>query len=86
MKIPSRGSPEFWQHYRALPESVRHLAQKNYGLWREDASHPSLRFKRIRKPWWSVRVGLNFRAVGAFDGDLFIWEWIGTHEDYDQRY
>ena len=86
MKISSRGSPDFWRCYRALPAAVRSLAQKNYALWNEDSAHPSLRFKRIRKPWWSVRIGDHYRAVGAFAGDAFLWEWIGTHEEFNHHY
>ena len=86
MNIPSRGSLDFWQRYRELPEATKRLARKNYGLWREDAHHPSLRFKRIRNPWWAVRIGDHCRAVGGFEGDTFVWEWIGTHEEYNKRY
>ena len=50
MKIPSRGTPEFWRLYRAMPDSVKNLARKNYGLWSENALYPSLHFKSIGKP------------------------------------
>ena len=86
MTIPSRGTPEFWQRYRALPEPARALAQKNYALWAANAFHPSLHFKSIGKPNWSVRVGDHYRAVGMFSGDSFLWQWIGTHEDYNKRF
>lgn len=86
MKITSRGTPEFWHAYDSLPPAIKTLARKNYWLWREDSGHPSLRFKRIRKPWWSVRVGEHYRAVGGFEGGVFVWEWVGTHAEYDARY
>ena len=86
MTISSRGTPEFWRRYRALPDEVRALAQKNYGLWSANAFHPSLRFKSIRKSNWSARIGDHYRAVGKFAGSTFIWEWIGTHEDYNKRF
>ncbi|MEQ1862196.1 MAG: hypothetical protein ABMA13_19950 [Chthoniobacteraceae bacterium] len=86
MNVPSRGSPTFWKYYRALPAEVKAVARKNYQLWRADALHPSLHFKRIRRPWWSVRVGDNYRAVGGFEGNVFVWEWIGAHAEYDRRY
>jgi hypothetical protein len=84
--IPSRGTPEFWRLYRALPADVRVLAQKNYRFWSTNAFHPSLHFKPIGKPNWSARVGDCHRAVGKFRGAVFLREWIGTHEDYNKRF
>jgi len=84
--IPCRTTPEFWRFYRALPAEVRALARKNYQLWQQDALHPSLHFKRIAKPNWSARVGDHHRVVGKFSGNIFLWQWIGTHEDYDKRF
>jgi hypothetical protein len=69
-----------------MPLNERLLAQKNYRLWAANAVHPSLHFKPIRKPNWSVRVGNHYRAVGKFVGAEFIWEWIGTHESYNKRF
>ena len=86
MTIPSHGTPEFWKLYRSLPREVRMLAQKNYRLWAANAFHPSLHFKSIGKPNWSVRVGDHYRAIGKFSGPLFIWEWIGSHEEYNKRF
>jgi hypothetical protein len=31
-----------------------------------------------------VRVGIHYRAVGQFVEGGFLWEWIGTHAEYDQ--
>jgi hypothetical protein len=84
--FPSRGTSEFWRRYRALPAEVRTLAQKNYRLWSANAFHPSLHFKSIGKADWSVRVGGHYRAVGKFSGKNFLWEWIGSHEEYDKRF
>jgi hypothetical protein len=84
--IPSRGTSEFWRRYRALPVEVRALAQKNYRLWSANAYHPSLQFKSIGKSDWSVRVGGHYRAVGKFSGETFLWEWIGSHEEYSKRF
>jgi hypothetical protein len=84
--LPSRGTPEFWRLYRALPVEVRLLARKNYHCWLANAFHPSLQFKPIRKPNWSARVGDHYRAVGKFTEGVFIWEWIGTHESYNKRF
>jgi hypothetical protein len=86
VNFPSRGTSEFWRLYRALPAEVRLLAQKNYQIWSADAFHPSLLFKSIGKPDWSVRVGGRYRAVGKFSGSIFLWEWIGSHEEYNKRF
>ena len=85
MKIPSRGTPEFWRLYQALPADVRAVARKNYRLWQANSFHPSLHFKSVGKPSWSVRVGDHYRAIGQFIGEEFVWEWIGSHADYDKR-
>jgi len=84
--IPSRGTSEFWRLYRALPAEVRTLAQKNYHLWSANAFHPSLRFKSIGKLNWPVRVGGHYRDVRKFSGEMFLWEWIGSHEEYNKRF
>ena len=86
MTVPSRGIPEFWRQYRTLPGGVRSLAQKTYRFWAGNAFHPSLHFKPIGKLNRSVRVGGHYRAVGKFAGDCFLWEWIGSHEDYNKRF
>jgi hypothetical protein len=84
--FPSRGTSEFWRLYRALPVDVRKLAQKNYRLWSENAFHPSLHFKSIGKLDWSVRIGDHYRAIGKFSEHFFLWEWIGSHEEYNKRF
>lgn len=73
----------------ALPLPARrgeNPRSKNYRLWSENALHPSLHFKTVGKPRWSVRVGDHHRAVGKFIGREFVWEWIGTHEEYNKRF
>ncbi len=84
MKFASSATPEFWKAYREQPAAVRKLARKTYLLWSREALHPSLHFKKVGGGKWSVRIGLHYRAVGRFEGDLFVWDWIGTHADYDR--
>jgi hypothetical protein len=75
-------SSKFWARYRSLPESVRHLADKNFQLLKADPGHPSLHLKKIGQ-FVSVRIGLHHRALALpVDGGL-LWFWIGTHADYD---
>jgi hypothetical protein len=76
-------SPEFWFHYRRLPDEIRELADKCFSLLRNDPRHPSLRLKKVG-PFWSARVGLRHRALATERGEGLIWFWIGSHSDYDQ--
>ena len=73
----------FWKLYEGLPAKTQKLADKNFELLKVDARHPSLRFKKVGKIW-SVRVGLDFRALAIPDDKGFIWFWIGNHSDYEQ--
>jgi len=52
----------------------------------ENPQHPSLRFKSIHptRPIYSVRIGMDYRAVGIRDGSDMIWYWIGSHAEYDK--
>jgi hypothetical protein len=76
-------APEFWYHYRQLPQEVRDLADKNFQLLKTDPQHPSLHFKRIGA-LWSARVGLHYRALAVDADDGIHWFWIGTHAEYDR--
>ena len=78
-----RASKRFWATYDSLPASVQKLADANFTLLKRNPHHPSLQFKRI-KDYWSVRVGLHYRALAVeIDGDI-VWFWIGTHAEYDR--
>ena len=56
---------KFWKCYDNLPLQVQHTADKSYELLKTDPSHPSLHFKKIGNRYWSVRVGLDYRALGV---------------------
>ena len=47
--------------------------------------YPALNFKPLEGDpvWYSVRIGINYRAVCAREGDTCIWFWIGSHAEYD---
>ncbi len=74
----------FWKCYDALPESVQRNADQCYELLKDDPSHPSLHFKKIGKKYWSVRAGLDYRALGVEVENGISWFWIGTHAEYDK--
>jgi hypothetical protein len=62
----------FWQAYEKLPGNVRALADKNYALLKENPQHPSLHFKKVGR-FWSVRVGLRYRALAVEADDALVW-------------
>ena len=74
-------SPEFWFHYRQLPDEIRELADKKFDLLKADPRHPSLRLKKVGR-FWSVRVGLRYRALARDRADGLVWFWIGAHDTY----
>ena len=79
-------SPAFRSCFRQLPGPIQALAKKNYRLWVDDPSHPSLDFKKVGKvpSVWSVRVGIGWRALGVRTSDEIVWFWIGSHARYDR--
>lgn len=78
-----RASPRFWQCYRQLPVEIQRLADSDYELLVANSRHPSLHLKKVG-PFWSVRVGLHYRALAIEDSGDLIWVWIGTHAEYDR--
>lgn len=76
-------SSSFWSAYGALPTEVRELADRRYTLLKHNRQHPSLRLKKIGR-FWSVRVGLHYRALAVEVEDGLLWFWIGSHADYDR--
>jgi len=73
----------YWIFYDALPDDVRTLADKNFSLLKSNPRHPSLHFKKIGQ-FWSVRVGINYRALATEVDDGLLWIWIGSHAEYDK--
>jgi hypothetical protein len=82
--MKSSTTPAFRERFRRLSPEVRALARKNYRLWRKNAQHPSLHFKRVGE-YWTVRVGLDYRAVGREQDGVMYWFWIGPHDAYERR-
>ena len=76
-------SPDFWRFFNDLPAEVQDLARANFELLRSDPRHPSLRLKRVGD-YWSVRVGLKYRALATEVEDGLLWGWIGPHDEYDR--
>jgi len=76
-------SPDFWSHYSELPRKTRDLADKSFALLKDDPWHPSWRLKKIGV-FWSVRVGLAYRASAKDRPEGLVWFWIGRHDRYQQ--
>jgi hypothetical protein len=69
-----------------LPIERQKAARSAYRLWRDDPMHPSLHYKSIagRENLVSARIGRGWRVVGAREGELVVWFWIGPHHEYEK--
>lgn len=76
-------SPDFWFHYRNLPDEIQRLADKNFELLKDNPRHPTLRIKKIGE-LRTARVGIRYRAIAAEHEEGLIWIWIGDHTEYDR--
>jgi len=76
-------SPLFWESYERLPQAIQETADSSYDLLKRNPRHPSLHLKQIGH-YWSVRVGLHYRALGISVPDGVLWFWIGNHAEYDR--
>lgn len=76
-------APDFWDCHQKLPKSVQSVADKNYELLKQNPKHLSLHFKKVNE-YWSVRVGMSYRAAGIETEEELLWFWIGSHTDYDK--
>ena len=75
-------SARFKRCYERLPKRLQRLARKNFALWKLNPWHPSLQLKEVNPQLWSARLGLDCRAVAAFNGTTYIWFWIRTQDVY----
>jgi hypothetical protein len=78
-----RADPRFWECHKSLSSDVRKLADASFELLKADERHPSLHFKKVGR-FYSVRVGLHYRAIAVGEADLLVWFWIGHHSEYDR--
>lgn len=78
-----RATPNFWYLYRQLPSDIQELADRCYELLQQDPKYPSLHFKKVGR-FWSVRIGLYYRAIAVERNSDIVWFWIGSHPEYDR--
>ena len=85
----SKAKRAFWDMFTELPEEVQRDARAAYRLFCENPAHTSLNFEAVntKRTAWSVRVNSQYRVVGArrkSEWNLFVWFWIGPHNDYEK--
>ena len=85
--MKSRTVADFWKLFDKLPPTVQRRAYKAYRLWRTNPFAHSLRFKRVSssEPIYSVRIGLEYRALGLLVDDTIYWYFIGDHDAYERE-
>jgi mRNA-degrading endonuclease RelE of RelBE toxin-antitoxin system len=84
--VKSWRTSAFRRAFSKLPKAIQRQARQAYKLFSNDPSHPSLQFKKVhpKRPIYSVRIGLGYRALGTKTGDDLVWFWIGSHSEYDR--
>lgn len=82
----SHTTERFRKAFSNLPQQVQQQAKEAYRQFKADPFYPSLRFKRVHstKPIYSVRINVDYRAVGVQQENEIIWFWIGSHADYSK--
>ena len=77
----------FIRRYSGLPDRVRQEAKKAYQQFRANTHHPALEFKTVigrdGRTYYSVRIGIHYRALADLRNNELYWFWIGTHAEYD---
>jgi mRNA-degrading endonuclease RelE of RelBE toxin-antitoxin system len=84
--VKSHITDRFRKLIERLPQEIRQQAREAYRLFKQDPYHPQLHFKQVhqKKPVYSARIAYRYRAVGIVKGDVIVWFWIGSHDDYDK--
>lgn len=88
----SKRTKTFKKLFDRLSDEVKENARKQYRLFCEDPSHPSLGLKPIgstrnnKIKAYEVTVGMGYRAAYFQDEDVYVWFWIGTHNSFDKKY
>lgn len=82
----SRTTRRFWRLFSHLPFDAQLDAKQAYRLFRNNPAHPGLQFKKLEgeDEIYSVRIGLEYCALGVMKKDGVVWYWIGGHAEYDR--
>jgi hypothetical protein len=83
--VQSHTTAAFRKRLQAAPEPIQQKAREAYDLWSQNPAHPSLRYKKIHStlPIYSVRIDLDWRAVGVLQQGVMVWFFIGSHDEYE---
>jgi len=82
--MKAKADPEFWRRHNELPTQVQELARKNYALWLANPFHPSLQSNKSAEAMVGSRWPPLPRHRSFLAPDIFVWDWIGTHEEYNK--
>jgi len=65
-----------------LPKTIQEQAVAKLDLFLRDASHPSLRVKRIKssQSLWEMSITMNYRITFEVLGETVVLRRIGTHD------
>jgi hypothetical protein len=83
--VKSETTEKFRLLFAAAPLDRQVRIKSAYRLWKQNPTHPSLRFKKVhpRLPIYSARVDLDWRAVGILEENTLVWFWVGPHQQYE---
>lgn len=78
--MQSRTTRQFWRLFRDLPADAQRDAKRAYRLFRANAAHPGLHFKKLEgeEDIYSAWIGLDYRALTVIKNDRVVWYWIAT--------
>ncbi len=84
--MESRTTRRFRRLFSDLPLDTQRDAKRAYRLFQSNPAHPGLQFKKLEGEdnIYSVRIGLEYRALAVMQKDRIIWYWIGSHSEYDR--
>jgi len=84
--MKSTTTDRFWRCYAELPALARKQAKGTYKLFLRNPYYLSLHFKRVHstRPIFSVRITIDYRAVGILQDNEIIRFWIGSHSEYNK--
>ena len=82
----SRTTRQFWRLFSDLPSDAQRDAKRSYHLFQSNPANPGLQFKKLEGEdnLYSVRIGLDYRALAVMRKDRIVWYWIGKHSEYDR--
>ncbi|MGZ5005018.1 MAG: ParE family toxin-like protein [Chthoniobacterales bacterium] len=61
---------------------MQKLADKNFALFKDNPSHPSLGFRK-KGAVYTAEIGRSYRALARERAGNYYRLWIGTHEEYN---